>query len=379
MKTLTLEKYIISTRAYYKFFDGLLHKEKKETKKNISELLKNLGINDSTYRRERIMENVSNLTLRILLNHFKYNDICSEKIKKYEVCIQKIYYNTYFWLTNEIEKYLIEIENYIDEDNYLKPLFILFKIFGNMILSSEVEKIKMKLLNEINYLLLFDSTYFIDEFELIYISVMFYFGYDRGINKINKLISKYNKLSWVYYNILGSKSYLRKEYTEALINYNKALEIYKYSNNVERIMATISNIGGIYNNLNQYNFCIDILKDAIDYRNSDKFTLWIKYIIQHYIHALLMLKEYQMIVNFFQEKTFEIYKLNSPAAVDCILASYMIGQYDKSKQIIEQFKEDKNVKIICEYIKTNRYEVLEGLKEIKQFNDLISIIKFFNE
>lgn len=375
MKTLSLEKYFISTKAYYKFFDGLLHKEKKETKKNISELLKDLGINDSTYRRERIMENVSNLTLSILLNHFKYNDICLDKIQIYEVCIQKIYYNSYFRLTNEIEKYLVEIENYIDENNYLKPLFILFKIFGNMILLFNIEKIKMKFINEINYLLLFDSSYFIDEFELIYISVMYYFGYDRGIDGINKLILKHNKFSWIYYNIRGSKSYLNREYTDALINYNKALEIYRFSNNAERIMATLSNIGCIYNNLNQYNFCIDILKDAIDYTNSDKFTIWVKYIIQHYIHALFMLKEYQMIVKFFQAKSFEIYKLNSPAAVDCILASYMIGQYDKSKQIIEQFKEDENVKIICEYIKTNRYEVLDGFKKIKQFNDLISIIK----
>ncbi|MCI5583782.1 MAG: hypothetical protein MR357_08710 [Anaeroplasma sp.] len=64
MKTLSLEKYFISTKAYYKFFDGLLHKEKKETKKNISELLKDLGINDSTYRREiyPLQNSVTSLT-----------------------------------------------------------------------------------------------------------------------------------------------------------------------------------------------------------------------------------------------------------------------------------------------------------------------------
>ena len=33
MKTLSLEKYFISTKAYYKFFDGLLHKEKKKQRR----------------------------------------------------------------------------------------------------------------------------------------------------------------------------------------------------------------------------------------------------------------------------------------------------------------------------------------------------------
>ena len=88
----SLEDYFERTQKYYYFFDGMMTYEKKLKK----DILKEVDVYENSYRVERLRPLVKNANKKLLLDYFKYNTTDPKSRLKYEICVSKIYYCSYF-------------------------------------------------------------------------------------------------------------------------------------------------------------------------------------------------------------------------------------------------------------------------------------------
>lgn len=362
-----LDEYFDKTNKYFSFFDGLFN-NKKEHKRDILEFL---GIGYSSYRNNKLKSNVNSAMIPTLLKYFNYKEINIVNKNKYEICLSKTYFSIYFKNLEEIQNNIKLLDAYILENNYLRPLFMLFKTFCMLNLSMPKSKLKALIADDLDYLYLFKNKYFINEYELIYKTIMYYFDYKVDKTYLNNLCEYYKELSWIYYMLMGSYNYLNDNDYEALIHYQSALEQFKEYYNMERTLITISNISFIYNNLKKYNLSLQLTSKIIGYVYSLKNTDWIKNITLHYLYANYQLKRYNEIMNFYQITVFDIKELTSPSAIICILASYFNNNIDKAKSIINYFKNDDNVRYIVEYIDTENANLLKNIEKTQYLYEIV--------
>lgn len=288
-------KYYYSTKQKYCFFDRLIDSE--QGQKDVK--LYNMGISYSTYRGNKANNILYLETFNILLKYFGVKNIDENKKDKYELCINKIYYNSLYKYTDSLKYYLEEIQLYIDDNNYLKPIFVLFKVLGYMNYTYTYDELVKILSKDIEYLLIFKKLYFVDDYELIYLSIMHYFKQTLNYSNLYSMVEKPNKYRWIYFQTTATLEYLNFNDYEALIYYDKALKEFEEYNILERKLHVINNISLIYNNLHKYDFSLSYSNKVIEYVFSDCESKWITYILQNYLYSLYMLHKSEEIKIFF--------------------------------------------------------------------------------
>ena len=123
---LSLDYYFNTTSIYYSFFDGLF--SMLDIDKDSA--LKSLNIVPSSYRNQRSNLSVKNKSnIMALLDSFEYSDINKSMQEEYECLINKVYYSCYYRQSQKLKLLLACIDEKITENNILKPLLCLFKVF----------------------------------------------------------------------------------------------------------------------------------------------------------------------------------------------------------------------------------------------------------
>jgi len=375
MKILELNKYYYTNSYLYYLFDSLIYSEKSKAKTSKKEFLFSIGISYSSYRREKSSGIASNMTMKTLTTYFKINNIEAIDKNKYETIINRLYYNSYYKNLNLISKYLVEIQEFIDRNNYLRPLFVLFKVFGYLNMNCSIDYLKTKLSNEINYLKQISSSYFYDQYEVLYLSIVEFLGLKINSIKLDKLLNKYDDLNWMVYTLKASNFYIEKRFSCALSFLQKALTIYNNDNNIVRSNIIIANIAAIYNIKHDYISTLKFLDGILKYVYSDENAVWISNILQHYIHALFMLNKYHEIIQILLSSILDLSKANSLSLVELILTIRHKGNellFEKYKLL---FYNDPNVQVILEFIETKEKSVLLKLENTIYFNQIIKKIK----
>ena len=154
-----LTEYFVQTKKYYYFFDGLFILEKRLKK----DILEELNIPDSTYRTNRLKVFTKNKNHIHLLEYFNYKVVEGSQAM-YEKCLVKIFNAVYYRETNELIVLKEELEGYILENNYLKPVFILFKLLIAITITSNYQILLQENKKFLDYLNLFPKDYFTSEF-----------------------------------------------------------------------------------------------------------------------------------------------------------------------------------------------------------------------
>ena len=121
---ISLSDYFNSTQKYYYFFDGLFN-NLEESKRDI---LDSLNIPDSTYRTNRQKIVAKNNNHHILTKYFNYSTLDLNNQKAYENTLSRILNYIYFRKTDKIIESRKLLEEYIKDNNYLKPIFTVIKI-----------------------------------------------------------------------------------------------------------------------------------------------------------------------------------------------------------------------------------------------------------
>ncbi|MGM9971142.1 MAG: hypothetical protein ACI35W_01885 [Anaeroplasmataceae bacterium] len=356
-----LDKYYNYTRYKYVFIDGImsLNKVNKET------FLKEFGISYNSFRVEKSRNIVNNDNADRLLKYYNFNPIQLDKKSKYERTINRVYYSIYFEEYNLVNDYIKELNNYIEENNFLKPIFVLFKIFIMKKYNNIVEN------NDLDYILRFRN-YFVDEIELIYEFILVTFKYKKEVI-LQKLAVKYKYLKWLYLQAMIELTNIKEDINKAYFYYKELETIFKNNMNIERLMNTWERLGFIYNSLKEYDKSITISSIVINYIYSIKNTYLIVKVLLNYLFSKFMLGEYDDIIELYDNDFFDINNLNFQSAIICILASTINNKQDKAKRIIDKFKNDRYVSLILDYLHTNNNKwelVIEALYYEKKFKNL---------
>ena len=354
-----LDKYYSLTKYKYVYADVLMNIQ---TIDKVS-FLENFKIDYDVFRVEKSRNKVNNSNVDKLFDYFGVNPILTSNKSKYEKCINNMYYAIYFREANNIHNYIEELNIYIVENNYLKPLFILFKIYGNMNLDGTYDEIHSKVREDLKYIVNFKKNYFIDEFEMIYEAILIGLRYETNIKKIANLGLKYPKLNWIHLFTKGSILYMAGQDNDAYRCYKVLEKEFESTRNIERLMIIHSNMCFIHNSLGDYQESINLSKKTIEYIYSSKRSIWVDNILMHYLFSNFMLDRYDDIINLYSEEIFDLSRLNWLTASICILASFLNNELAKADSIINIFKNDEYVNVVLEYLKTNNRLLLLKLKQ----------------
>jgi hypothetical protein len=312
MININLDKYFYTTKKYYNFFDAI-SKEKDELK---SDIMKELKIVYSTYRTNKRKENSPRDYIDLLLAYTKYSDVDLVNKNNYEVLLTKIYYTIYYRQLKDLSSLSEELNKYIEENNYLKPVFVLFKMFCVINEIALVYDIIKRYKQEFDYLYLFrKENYFEGNLRLIFLLVLFHADYAVDRNEIENLVYENTELSWLYNNVMAAHYYKSGNDIKAYMYYNETIKNYEIDDNIERKMFTISNISYLLNLEDMYVASIDKTEKVINYIYSQKNEVWMEYITQHYLFSLLMLKRYDQIIMFFEILVLDYEKLNIVSSI----------------------------------------------------------------
>ena len=304
----------------------------------------------STYRTNKRKENSSREHIDILLNHFGYNDINNNDKDRYEILLTRLYYTIYYKQLNDLLILQKELEKYIQENNYLKPIFVLFKMLCVINHDYNIGNVVHNYKEELKYLSGFINDYFIGELKLLNLLVLFFLDYNVDTNEMENLVYEHPQFSWFYNHMMGSHYYKNGNDIKAYMYYNESLRYYQTDENVERKLRTISNVSYTLNLENMFVASLDKTKNVIDYIYGQKNDKWIDYITQHYLYSLFMLKRYEDITSFLDVKVLDYNKLNNVSSIICLLATYYNNKLYKSKRLVEDKRDNKNLQIVYRFI-----------------------------
>lgn len=289
----SLNVYFKNTNKYYYFFDGLI----KQSGKMQRDILLEAKIPASSYRISRTVEESRTDSHNILLNYFHIEEMKEEKQIEYETIISKLYFAIYYKAETQIEQYYTKALECIEENNYLKPIFVLLKIFTKMNYIKDYTEFLNENKEDIKYLSAFPKEYFNQELEMLFSLLMMFTNHPMDRTKIELSIDQFPKLSWIYYHISGTFAYCNQDYAEAILFYKKAEEEYLKDCNILRYIWVRNNIAAMYNRLGNAKSSLDIIQPVFLFLSHSDMNLPMRnYILMHYFMSLFLLEAYEVIL-----------------------------------------------------------------------------------
>lgn len=294
----SLDDYFKKTRNYFTFIDGVF----KQTSSKKKEVFDKLLIPDSTYRTNRLKEKAKyKWSYLPILEYFGYKDVNPNDQSKYELLLAKIYHNAYYKDMESLKKLSKELDEAIDENNFLKPVFVLFRIFIAYITVDKFSQQLVAIKEDFEFVSYFRKDYLTEEFLFMYQMFSFYFGKNVSNIELENYAVKHPKLLWLYYLLRGSYNYLRKNDIEALSYYELLVDLLWKDFNIERFSIFTSNLAFIYNYQGKYSLSLEKSSKLVPYAIvTDNASEHNRYSIKHYIFSLYMLNKFDEIIELFE-------------------------------------------------------------------------------
>lgn len=323
---ISLQAYFNKTNRYYLFFDGLIHQSGRMQR----EILADAKIPTSSYRVSRTVEESRTDSHLVLLKYFHINELDMSKQSEYEFTLSKIFSAIYYKSEEQIQMLYPKIVEYIEENNYLKPIFILFKIFIKMNDIKEYSQFLKEIKEDLEYVSTFPKEYFHHELETLYLLILLFTNKNKEALHIDVCSNNSPKLLWLYYHIVGTFAYFNENYAEAILFYKKAEEIYLRDCNIVRYIWNRNNIAAMYNRMGYEKLALETIQPIFTYSVNTSMQLPMKeYIVMHYFMSLFLLKAYEEIL-----LVYDLYLKAErllPTTSILLMCCYKILDYPKEK------------------------------------------------
>lgn len=363
-----LKAYLNLTQKYYYFFDGII-KMNKVLKKD---LLKEVGISISSYKNSRSIDIAVNNNHLLLLKYFNINRIDDNYVEYAEKILTDIYFSIYYKREYLYDSHMNDIDKLINDNNYLKPIFLVFKVLLIMNSNKPYDTICDLIKNDMEYLGFIPSNYFYNELKYYYELTLLYVKRINNITYNFTAEDKYHNLLWMYYHIKGTFYYINNDYGRSLVYFQHLCEIYKKDYNLIRAVACKNNILQEYNLLGLYDLTIEEATPIINYliyqTDNKRVSM---YAIRHLFAAFVLSEKYNDLINYYKNFINDISLVKGTASI-CLLIAYKKCNY--KKDYVERNLKD----IICANEKNkiaynklfNNYDIKEAEYK-KYFSDLI--------
>lgn len=344
-------------KQYLLLFDILI----KQVANNKDIFLEDLDITPSSYRRAKQTEqNIGENIVNTLCNYFMMKKPTILDIDTYQLFINKIYYEYYYNLNTNSLYILGKLDELINENNLMYPIFILFKLLFILINDNNTSLI----INENQYLyeqVIKYKQFYNEELQDVLNHVEILFDKDFHNKKIY-LDSK----NGITYSIVSSKYLQANKYIESLYYAQKAKEIFIADENYKRVTYVNFNIMSCYCNLNNFEKYYNLAHTQyLALSSFNDFSDACDLSAKHYAISLVANKYYQELEYFLKYKT----DVTFTEVICLLIAKFNIDREEYHKyymNVKEVLKGDKRFEILD---KINKYLIGKDKKELKQINE----------
>lgn len=363
------------TKIYFQLFDVLL--KNLDVKKELY-LIDN-GITPSSYRLARKQEqNIGKLIIKTLCDKLKYKIPDELQIIEIEEKFNKIYFDMYYKINDDYDKYLKYIDELLEKNYIIFPLIKLMKLFLIANSFRDVGKIVEENKNLFNELQLYTSFFNNSMFEIFDILNCSF----SDIN-INDYISKKYDNGLFYYSI--SAKCLNKElYMETLHFGNKCKEILLKESNYNRLIFLNLKILNCYNHFKNYQECYNISKaQQLALKSLNVTGTLVSYTNKHFLVSCIALKKYEEAIKLIEgENTIYLTEL-----IVYLVSLYNTNQikyeevFNEYVEMIKNLDDETNsmfsisLAIINDYLRFGKKKRLKELKSNGAMFVLIEILE----
>lgn len=377
-KTYSMQPYFQDLRYMIYFYDILI-KRSNITKEG---LLKDLEIPYMSYTRALDTDTVGGRNIVNKLNeYFKINPLDYSKQNEYEELLNSIFYRFYYRGDdlNEFEPKLLKC---IDENNYLKPLFLLLLLLINLVDVKEPQVIinqKKELYEELKQ---YKGKFFISPFAEIFTIVEIFFS-GRELIEFDKEISFSDNMRGLLYYLYCVNAYASQKYDLCLYYARECKDYMIRDNNYKRISMINLTYFACLNMIGEYAKCMRESRSQLLYLIETKQSYDLIYATElHYYTACLGARDYDEVVNSIYNKE----DINSSEYMFLLIATnHNANLY---KQVITRYKSQTNkfnekrnnyINLIIDYLsKKNRTKLKQTLLDSELNIGLKDIlIKFY--
>lgn len=369
MKRFDLSEYR-GTKQYFLLFDILI----KDEVYNKDDFLNSIGIAPNTYRRCRANEQKKGKELiEILANHFNLKVPTDRDIDELEDFINKVYYDLYYKIFDNIEKYKEKITYYRDNRYLFYPITNMFDILFYINRKSSARKYRDYLpyeYFEIKKL----SSYYNESITKIY--KILYFRFDKEVDETT--LVENDDDGYIYYMMSFRCADLNK-YIECLYYSEKAKEILIRENNFKRIVYLNFNIMYSLNALKKHQMCFDMAeKQILSIQSLSDMEYERKTTQSHLVVAALGLRKYQRIID---ELNKELYIPLTQAACYLVAKAQLSMDdyidYFTNKVSLDLMKKDEAefLSTLNSFITTGDKKILNDLYKFDFNHEVINILK----
>lgn len=231
------------SKSYFSLFDILI----KQIASNKDEFLLQQNISPTSYRRAKTSEQKVGLDIVMKLSeYFGFRLTSKEEIRRIDKICKKIYSELYYKIFDKFDCYIKIVDEELEKNHLLFPIFKLFKLFLNLNSTQEREKViyeNLKLFNEVKEY----ECFYTEELKELFVAIKIVF-----LESIpNRVLMGDYKDGLIYYSI-ASRMNREKKYLESLYFAKKAERIFLKENNFFRIFYLNNIISFNYNALENY-------------------------------------------------------------------------------------------------------------------------------
>lgn len=231
-KKINLDDYFYSTRYALFYFD--IQIKKLEITKEA--LLKDLDIPYISYRRSK--EDDTNVGKKIILKlekHFSMSPLDIERQEEYEDILNKVLIRFYY-RGDDLKEFEPILEKYIEENNFLKPIFQLFALLIRLVSNKYIGRVAENEVTNFQELLSYKKHYYVSPFIELLVMLEVSFSGNRLI-EFDKDIYFAEEMRGLIYYSYSANAYLAKKYDLCLYYARECKEYLIKDSNYKRMVT----------------------------------------------------------------------------------------------------------------------------------------------
>lgn len=374
MVKIRLDNYL-KTMPLIHIFDVLLNEESIKLSVTKESLLKDIGINPSSYRRSRAEEqNVGKSIVLKLANYFNLYMVDKKILAELQELINNIYSDINYKVFDKFEIYSRKLNEYLSKNYVIFPIIKLTKLFIDAFSFNEIE-LMMEMNDDLFLEISKYSLSFNDSLMVIYNLLKLVFCKELTNNMLTK---KYN--NGMSYSIIASRHRINKRYYESLYFAYKAKEMFIAENNLKRVLFinfTILNDLSLTDNFEEYYLLAN--EQMLTIRSFGIDILEFRGVIKHVVISSLALKKYSKVIRLIDDSKEQTI---TEFATLVVAKFYTLGEKFDTwlKKEIENTEDimlyDSVLSVLVEFLKTGDKKVLNNLIDNKPLMaSLINVLK----
>lgn len=340
-------------------------------------LFNELSISHMTYKRAKEFDSNSGREMTLKLNkYFGINDIDYKKQDEYERIVNQVIHRFYYRGEN-LGEFLPLLDSCIEDNNYLKPLFLLLKVLINFTTIKNPPILLYENKDIYEEVKKYNTQYLISPFKEIFILIDILYSRNK-VYEFDTEVEIADTMKGLIYNSYCTNAFMAGKYDLCLYYASESKKYLEDDFNYNRLILINLTYFACLNKLGEYKKCMKESRKQLLYLEETKQQYDLIYATTiHFYTACIGTKNYQEIIDILKNKEgknkMEYMFLLVAANCNDKLYNQCIDEYRKNAYIFSD-KKNAEIKLLIEFLsgedrKNKKDELIKssisiGLKDI---------------